>query len=151
MTLRKSKTATRWMTLVRIGGETPAGVSFFWPAADWRPWQEFRFVKRFQHFSAKMRPTRSNVRIPKTQRAGEGRPGPIFRSVYPICKFFATSSDLSYALKNPVKPGASQGRSGTHHMPIYSIQTSRRGGGRSVKICFFNIITYFFIKVKHAA
>ena len=26
---KKSKTATRWMTLAGTGGETPAGVSFF--------------------------------------------------------------------------------------------------------------------------
>ena len=37
----------------------------------------------------------------QNQRAGEGRPGPIFRPVYPICKFFATSSDFSYALNFP--------------------------------------------------
>ena len=85
------------------------------------------------------------------QRPGEGRPGPNFRSVYPIWKIFATSSDLSYALNFPVKLGPPEGRSGIFHMPIYSIQTSRHGGGRSVKICFFNIITYFFIKVKEAS
>lgn len=30
------------------------------------------------------------------QRAGVGRPGPNFRSVYPICNFSATSSDFSH-------------------------------------------------------
>ena len=43
---------------------------------------------------------RSDSRI---QRAGVGRPGPNFRSVYPIWKIFATSSDLSYAFNFPVK------------------------------------------------
>ena len=61
----------------------------------------------------------ANIRsVSRIQRAGVGRPGPNFRSVYPICKFFATSSDFLYALDFPIKPGAPQGRSGTHHMPI---------------------------------
>ena len=38
-------------------------------------------------------------------RAADEGQGPIFRPVYPICKFFATSSDLSYALNFPVKLG----------------------------------------------
>ena len=46
------------------------------------------------------------------QRAGVGRPGPNFRSVYPIWKIFATSSDFSYALNFPVKPGPPEGRPG---------------------------------------
>ena len=41
---------------------------------------------------------RSDSRI---QRAGVGRPGPNFRSVYPIWKISATSSDLHMALKIP--------------------------------------------------
>ena len=46
----------------------------------------------------------ANIRsVSRIQRAGVGRPGPNFRSVYPICKFFATSSDFSYALDFPVK------------------------------------------------
>ena len=46
----------------------------------------------------------ANIRsVSRIQRAGDGSPGPIFRPVYPICKFFATSSDFSYALNFPVK------------------------------------------------
>ena len=50
---------------------------------------------------------RSDSRIQRAGvgRAGVGRPGPNFRPVYPICKFFATSSDFSYALNFPVKLG----------------------------------------------
>ena len=50
------------------------------------------------------------------QRAGVGRPGPIFRSVYPIWKIFATSSDLSYALNFPVKLGP---RRADRELPSY--------------------------------
>lgn len=53
------------------------------------------------------------------QRAGNGSEGPNFRSDTPICKFFATSSDFSYALDFPVKldpAGADRGVASATHM-----------------------------------
>lgn len=72
----------------------------------------FSICQVISAFFAENARTRSNVRISQNQRAGVGRPDPIFRSDTPICEFFATSSDLSYGLNFPVKPDAPQGRSG---------------------------------------
>lgn len=51
-------------------------------------------------------------------RAGNGSKGPNFRPVYPICKFFATSSDFSYAPDFPVKLGPPEGRPGIRIWPL---------------------------------
>ena len=99
---KKSKTATRWMTLAGTGGETPAGVSFLAcrRLASLAGISICQKVSTFFCENAADSLKRSDSRI---QRAGEGRPGPNFRSVYPIWNFFATSSDFSYAFNFPVK------------------------------------------------
>lgn len=103
MTLRKSKTATRWMTSVRIGGETPCRGLFFLACRRLTSLAGIsicQVVSTFFCENAAGPNIRSYSRI---QRAGAGGLGPNFRSVYPICKFFATSSDFSYASISPEK------------------------------------------------
>ena len=100
---KRLKTATRWTTSAGTGGETPAGVSFFLACRRLTSLAGISICQGISAFfceNAASSNIRSDSRI---QRAGEGRPGPIFRSVYPIWKIFATSSDFPYALKNPVK------------------------------------------------
>ena len=90
------------------------------------------------------------------QRAGEGRPGPIFRSVYPICKFFATSSDPPYAPDFPVKWAPIGNRPVRTYAaqklikPIGSIPNDYFNWGRSALLLFSSIIiiSYFFKYVK---
>lgn len=69
----------------------------------------------------------ANIRsVSRIQRAGAGGLGPIFRPVYPICKFFTTSSDLSYALNFPVKLGPPEGRPGIRICAIYKSKMAGR-------------------------
>ena len=102
---KRLKTATRWTTSAGTGGETPAGVSFFLACRRLTSLAGISICQGISAFfceNAASSNIRSDSRI---QRAGAGGLGPNFRSVYPICKFFATSSDLSYALNFPVKLG----------------------------------------------
>lgn len=75
--------------------------------------------------------TRSNVRISQNHRAGVGRPGPIFRPVTPICKFFATSSDLYMALNSPEsQPSRRADRESSIWRPFLVKANPRPGAGR---------------------
>lgn len=136
---KKSKTATRWMTLAGTGGETPAGVSFFLTCRRLTSLAGISICQEVSAFffeNAASSNIRSDSRI---QRAGVGRPGPNFRPVYPICKFFATSSDLSYAFIFPVKWPPTGGRP-VRICPIYLYKT-----GRLIIILFHYNYNIFFI------
>ena len=84
-----------------------------------------------------MRPARTSVRIPETQRAAQGRGGPTFRSLTPICDFFATSSDFSYAPHFPVKLGPDRA-------PIWPIYLCK--ADRLIIILFHYNYNIFFYK-----
>lgn len=78
-------------------------------------------------------------------RALDGGQGPFFRSPNPIWNFSATSSDFRIC---PAFPKSSTPFKGADRESSYGDRFGWKS--RSVKMFFFLIITYFFIKIKSA-
>lgn len=107
MTLRKSKTATPLQIWEITGGNTSYFFCAFLPIdKSGRTLLYLARISICQVISTFFCENAADPNIrsySRMQRAGAGGLGPNFRSVYPICKIFATSSDLSYAFISPEK------------------------------------------------
>lgn len=108
---------------------------------------EFRFVKWFQHFSTKMRPTRSNVRIPEFNGPARDDPARISDRYTPYANF---SVLLALFIWPQIFPKTRPGRrpTGNPHIRVKLNEKDRspqRGPTGPIIILFHYNYNIFFI------
>ena len=141
------------VTAVKITDTTPQGLrinlGLFWRAADWRPSTNLDLSSDFNIFLRKCGRLAQTFGFPKLIGPARDDPARISDRYTPYANFLRLLATSHMHLIFP-KTRPPEGRSVLHHMRALSRKSYSPFGGRSEKICFFNIITYFFIKVKSA-